>query len=529
MAIFSNTSGYYNTANGDHALYSNTTGGYNIANGYNALYSNTTGNANTANGGLALFLNTTGSYNTANGYQALYSNTDGYYNTANGYQALFSNTSGYYNTANGYFSLRSNIGGSFNTANGYQALYSNTTGDYNTANGYYSLYVNATGNYNTTNGSFALLSNTTGSSNTAIGAYALYFNKTISNLVAVGDSALRNLDGGSGHCTAIGSQAGWKNSTGSNNTYLGYHSGNTVTTGNSNTFIGFGADDNAAAYTNTTALGNLATCTASNQVRIGNANVTSIGGYTNWSVLSDGRVKKNVRQNVPGLAFINKLKPVTYNLDLAATDKIIFGAEPEDKNGRTIQIPVDETAERKVSEKIVHTGFIAQDVEKVAKEIGYDFNGVDVAKNDQDLYGLRYGEFVVPLVKAVQELSKMNDEKDAKIVQLTERMEKLEQAIKIYVNNNEQTVSISSASLAQNVPNPFANTTTISYRLPQKFATAQIIITDKSGKQLKQLNVSGSGNGIVNIDAASLAPGAYNYSLIIDGRIISSKQMIAGK
>ena len=44
--------------------------------------------------------------------------------------------------------------------------------------------------------------------------------------------------------------------------------------------------------------------------------------------------------------------------------------------------------------------------------MNYDFSGVDAAKNDKDLYGLRYAEFVVPLVKAVQELSKMNDEKD---------------------------------------------------------------------------------------------------------------------
>jgi hypothetical protein len=48
-------------------------------------------------------------------------------------------------------------------------------------------------------------------------------------------------------------------------------------------------------------------------------------------------------------------------------------------------------------------GFVAQDVEKAAKEIGYDFSGVDKAKSETDLYGLRYSEFVVPMVKAIQE------------------------------------------------------------------------------------------------------------------------------
>src|SRR5207248_10201277 len=43
----------------------------------------------TALGYQALFSNTTGNYNTAHGYQALFSNTEGIYNVASGYQALY--------------------------------------------------------------------------------------------------------------------------------------------------------------------------------------------------------------------------------------------------------------------------------------------------------------------------------------------------------------------------------------------------------------------------------------------------------
>ena len=53
----------------------------------------------------ALFSNTTGDDNTANGFGALPNNTTGDSNTANGYQALFSNTTGSHNTANGTFAL----------------------------------------------------------------------------------------------------------------------------------------------------------------------------------------------------------------------------------------------------------------------------------------------------------------------------------------------------------------------------------------------------------------------------------------
>jgi hypothetical protein len=59
--------------------------------------------------------------------------------------------------------------------------------------------------------------------------------------------------------------------------------------------------------------------------------------------------------------------------------------------------------------QIIHTGFIAQEVEAAAKEIGFDFDGVVLPQNERDNYGLRYAEFVVPLVKAVQELKAENE------------------------------------------------------------------------------------------------------------------------
>ena len=125
-------------------------------------------------------------------------------------------------------------------------------------------------------------------------------------------------------------------------------------------------------------------------------------------------MKKNIKENVPGLAFINKLKPVTYNLDLDAADKIVQRPAIKDKDGKllTQKTSQAEINARNAKQQIVYTGFVAQDVEKAAKELNYDFSGVDAAKSDKDLYGLRYSEFVVPLVKAVQELSKISDKKD---------------------------------------------------------------------------------------------------------------------
>jgi hypothetical protein len=60
--------------------------------------------------------------------------------------------------------------------------------------------------------------------------------------------------------------------------------------------------------------------------------------------------------------------------------------------------------------RLFYTGFLAQEVEAAAQSIGYEFSGVDAPKNENDFYGFRYSEFVVPLVKAVQEQQKMIDE-----------------------------------------------------------------------------------------------------------------------
>ena len=37
----------------------------------------------------------------------------------------------------------------------------------------------------------------------------------------------------------------------------------------------------------------------------------------------------------------------------------------------------------------------------------FDFDGVSAPENETDLYGIRYAEFVVPLVKAMQEQQEM--------------------------------------------------------------------------------------------------------------------------
>jgi hypothetical protein len=69
---------------------------------------------------------------------------------------------------------------------------------------------------------------------------------------------------------------------------------------------------------------------------------------------------------------------------------------------------------------------VAQDVEKAAKETGYDFSGIHKPKNQNDLYSLTYVDFVIPLVKAVQEQQAMIEEQRKQIAILQEQNGQLE-------------------------------------------------------------------------------------------------------
>lgn len=443
-SIFGFEAGYYNEA-----------GNSNTFMGYRAGYSNISGNYNCFLGTSAGLKNTTGGFNTAAGFRALQANTTGSYNTAYGVDALVANTTGYNNTAVGIDALSNNLTGFSNTATGLNSIFRNTSGYNNTANGKEALFNNTTGFNNTAVGTQALIDNTTGSRNTAVGDSAgAQFNSTYSS-------------------------------------FIGYKTSVTIT-----------------GLTNVTVLGHRASATASNQVRIGNTSVTSIGGKVGWSTLSDGRFKDDIKNDVPGLDLINKLTPVTYVVNQKKLQAALKSSnEPVNSNGLKRQ-----------------TGFIAQEVEKVAKELNYEFSAVDAPQNENDLYGLRYAEFVVPLVKAVQQLDSANKEKEERLAKLEEEIIELKELIG---RLGGQLPTERKGWIKQNTPNPVRNSTTIQYYTPEDAKYALILFMNTARQQLRSYNVNGGGT--INFSTGTLPSGTYTYSLVVDGKTISTKKMVIAR
>lgn len=426
--LYSNTIGFGNTAIGLNALTANTQGLNNVAIGSSAMFSNTTGIQNTATGSNALLLNTTGKNNTAQGFFSLLLNTTGSSNTASGFQSLQNNATGYSNVAVGVAALFSNTRQSNLVAVGDSAMYSSTSAFENTAIGSKSLYANTDGYFNTANGALALNQNTSGSENTAIGVEALVSNTVGNTNTATGYHALRYTNSNANTATGVGALE--NNTSGIGNTAVGIGALQANVSGSRNTALGDEADADAPGLTNATVIGYNARVYASNTVQIGNNNVTDVG-FGNYNATlhannviapSDKRFKYNIQHNVPGLAFIIKLQPVTY----------YFDEEKMEAFTRTGTISNNIFHSASNTARQLRTGFLAQDVEQAASEIGYSFDGVHAPVNNKDHYSLAYSQFIMPLVKAVQEqqaeieeLKKLVQQQSAMMQQQQKMIEKL--------------------------------------------------------------------------------------------------------
>jgi trimeric autotransporter adhesin len=340
------------------------------------------------------------------------SNSTGYYSIGIGRAALRTSTANY-NVAIGDSALTTNSSGGNCVAIGYKALLKSTY-SYNTAIGSLSM-MKTTGENNTAVGYASLFSNTDGSSNTALGYQALYKNNSGSSNVAIGQLALYNIVDGFGNvgvgssalhaCTsgiynlAIGQSAALTITSGSSNACFGGGTGSGITTGSNNTAVGAATNFGSPGITNASAFGFNARSNASNQIVIGNGSVTQIGGYVSWSNLSDARFKSHIKEDVPGLDFVMKLRPVTYHFESRKFDQF-QGITDSANKGRGQDYWKD-------AEGMVRTGFLAQEVEQAARQAGYEFSGLHKPVSDKDNYTLAYAEFTVPLVKAVQEQQKV--------------------------------------------------------------------------------------------------------------------------
>jgi len=194
-------------------------------------------------------------------------------------------------------------------------------------------------------------------------------------------------------------------------------------------------------------------------------------------------------------------------------------------------------------------GFIAQEIQLIDPRL--TFIGSD------SLLHVKYEKVVPILVGSIQDLyGKIQDQQDVideqtnTISDLNHRLTQLENClsgilpflcqlsnsaieptdeevqVKLRAIMDVQLSDKNSIILNQNVPNPFAESTIITYSVPASVQRAQIHFYDMKGTLINSVDISERGEGQLNVYANDLSSGIYTYSLVADGKIISTKKMM---
>ena len=250
--------------------------------------------------------------------------------------------------------------------------------------------------------------------------------------VAVGSSTLKGVSSGS-YNVAIGASVGAEVTDGGSNVFVGGDGGSgtsSTSAGSNNVAIGVGTANNWHGSGNIQ-IGKGAgflNLTSTNRIVIGtglygdnNDRTVSIGdntGYVyasyassaSWTQTSDERLKKNIADDSLGLSFINDLRTVTYKWKpISELDDSVIRKDPV--TGESVQGEKD-------TEQTFH-GLIAQEVKTAMDNAGCTTFDGWTEENDSGIQGVSREQFVIPLIKAVQELS-------AEIVSLKSRLSALE-------------------------------------------------------------------------------------------------------
>ena len=356
----------------------------NTAFGAGSMGAVTTGDNNTAMGENALGALNTGADNVAIGFNAGSSATSGSYSVMIGRNAGAANNSRL--TAVGYYAgaASTGIGGTYM---GFNAGSGNTSGTYNTALGYNALYQPDTEGHNTAVGYAAAGGPIAGAEyNSSFGAFSL-------DALTSGDQN-----------ACYGSYSGTAVTTGYGNTFLGTVSGESCTVGNHNVCVGNDANLSNNNESNAIVIGQNISG-VSNDFSFGKAsNVVSntFDSDANWSRSSDVRKKRNIHSQGLGLDFINDLRTVRFQWKPS-------NEFPKEWN--------DYSEENTMNLDVIMHGFIAQEVKETLDK--------HASEDDKKFSGWKEGEdgmqhtsremFVIPLIKAVQELSAQVEDLKAKL------------------------------------------------------------------------------------------------------------------
>jgi len=217
-------------------------------------------------------------------------------------------------------------------------------------------------------------------------------------------------------------------------------------------------------------------------------------------VSSDARYKTNI-SSLDGISNkLQELNPVSYNLLYPVKSDTLGMAEELSEVTRTI------------SDDRVHFGFVAQEIQNIYPNL--------VVEDEDGMLSIDYIGFIPVLVEAYKDLSSKVKEQEEYIADILQSVKP--SCMPAAVN----TIADQKAVLKQNNPNPFNIATSIECTVPQYVSSAVLFIYDLQGKQIRRIDIRERGSVQIVVEASSLTPGMYIYTLVTDGNEIDSKRMI---
>jgi len=147
--------------------------------------------------------------------------------------------------------------------------------------------------------------------------------------------------------------------------------------------------------------------------------------------------------------------------------------------------------------------------------------------------GIDYIGLIPVIIDQLKKLKQSLKDKDSRIDSLKQKLNKCcsssgsLKSAKITTSVESAEINASNvATLSQNAPNPFSQSTNIGYYLPVSVQNATLYIYDMNGVQIKSIPVTSKGIGTITIDGYELRPGMYLYTLIADNIEVATKRMI---
>ena len=175
----------------------------------------------------------------------------------------------------------------------------------------------------------------------------------------------------------------------------------------------------------------------------------------------------------------------------------------------------------KVAAELESERFTKDRIGLIAQELQLTFPEV-VKETNSGYLAVDYNQLIPILVKAITEQQVQIEELQAAI----ESGEALKGAAVNTASPDLQSSEAVISTLHQNAPNPFTEETSISYRLGETVGSATLFIYDMSGKQLRSYDLHERGDSEINIVGGELDAGMYLYSLVADGVLVGTKQML---